>query len=138
MNFCPLSENKKQSVCSALYSDSKMPKLKGVEGTKSHKKIRRKRPSASVASAVKGKTKLENKGKKVSRHCNFLRTFQFALIVRFACFSPTFPSFTWDAIVQCCVLPLTCLKHRRAPLINICLQLRLAANFFIQLRNRAP
>lgn len=46
-----------------------MPKLKGVEATKSHKKIRRKRPNATT---VKGKSKLGNKGKKVSHGCNFL------------------------------------------------------------------
>lgn len=40
-----------------------MPKLKGVEGTKSHKKMRRKR---STASTVKGKRKLGGKGKKQS------------------------------------------------------------------------
>jgi len=41
-----------------------MPKLKGVEATKSHKKIRRKR---STATTVKGKSKLGNKGKKSGR-----------------------------------------------------------------------
>lgn len=45
-----------------------MPKLKGVEGTKSHKKIglgKRKRPSAT--NSVKGKSKLGSKGKKTGR-----------------------------------------------------------------------
>lgn len=72
VELCPLLENRKHSFCSAVLNDSKMPKLKGVEATKSHKKIRRKRTSAS---AVKGKSKLGNKGKKVSHDCNLSEHF---------------------------------------------------------------
>ncbi|XP_068678845.1 sin3 histone deacetylase corepressor complex component SDS3-like isoform X2 [Montipora foliosa] len=41
-----------------------MPKFKGVESAKSHKKMRRKRTSTTSSNTVKGKAKLSNKGKK--------------------------------------------------------------------------
>lgn len=44
-----------------------MPKLKGVESTKSHTKLRRKRLSTTSSSPIKGKAKLANKGKKSLR-----------------------------------------------------------------------
>ena len=56
-----------------LTNDSKMPKLKGVEGTKSHKKmgIAKRRRSSGTAS-VKGKSNLRNKRKKVWIWLNLL------------------------------------------------------------------
>lgn len=83
LDFPPFSEKRKQCVGSLLAGDNKMPKLKGVEATKSHKKIRRKR---STATTVKGKSKLGNKGKKVIHACNFLHTFWFARASRFTYF----------------------------------------------------
>lgn len=56
-----------------LTNDSKMPKLKGVEGTKSHKKMgiaKRRRPSGTAS--VKGKSNLRNKRKKVWIWLNLL------------------------------------------------------------------
>ena len=73
MNFLLSFEKPKQGSGCIQSRLSRMPKLKGVEGTKSHKKIRRKRPRSTSSSSVKvkGKGKLGNKGKKVCNGCNF-------------------------------------------------------------------